>query len=227
MSDPILFKWYGPLTPTVTETNLHRPTTFIYSEQWFDQWPGQLIASGMTCDEAKLYIAENWNKIFWTDPDGNPQEGIRVIARADTFVDLCDAVEWNGGTGGTFYIRVTETSPAISIGGINSEFVCTPSPTKEVDGTWSLLIFEGFVNTDTRWLPVVEAITALDIDKWFCNSSNCCGGGNTINGGGQFLIPAVNLPEPVAQEATTPILGSALYLANHTFQFVRNFGRVK
>ena len=227
MADLSIFKTYAPATPERYTTNDHRPRTDVFSEQWLDAWAIQLIAGGMDCDEARAFIQANWATYEVSNEAGDTYFIQRVIAKRDSVIDLCNAVDWNGGSGGIFITRDLELENPNTIGGQNLPAVCTPNPTIAVDGTWGRLTFEGFVGSDTTWFPLVEAVETINVNSWFCQVSNCCGGGNTINGGGQFLIPAVNMPEPEAQQATTPILGSALYLANHTFQFVRNFGRVK
>lgn len=193
----------------------------VYSEQWLDDLPRQLIAGGMSCQDAKIFVASNWNVI--NDGGGNLYP--RLIVKAESFVDLCAAIAWNGGTGGNFETRDIELQNPTEIGGISGPFNCTPGANIQADGTWGQLSFLGFVATATRWNPVVECIDRLDIDKWFCCRTECCG--STIPGGsGGFLIPAPTLIPPVDEKASIPILNNPLYLANHTWAFRNNFGRL-
>lgn len=71
----------------------------------------------------------------------------------------------------------------------------------------------GFTDTEAQWCCISEGF-------------GCCAtpGGNFAP---RFLIPTPLTPQPGEEKVTTPLLYTPLYLANHTFQFVSNFGRVK
>lgn len=70
-----------------------------------------------------------------------------------------------------------------------------------------------------------------DLDAQFCclaSGQGCveCGGAvGSVNP--HFLIPPPADPEPVEEKSTAPTLEQFIKLSNHTFQFTRNFGRVK
>lgn len=193
----------------------------VYSEQWLDALPARLIAGGMSCQDAKIFINTNWNNIS----DGGGNFYPRLIVKAETFVGLCSAIAWNGGSGGLFYAYDVNEQNPIELGGINEPLVCTPGANIQFDGSIGRLEFRGFVGTSTRWNPVVECIDQLDIDRWFCCRTECCG--STIPGGsGGFLIPKPTLIPPVDEKASIPILNNPLYLANHTWAFRNNFGRI-
>lgn len=197
------------------------PFAVVYSEQWLDDLPRQLIDGGMSCQDAKIFIASNWNIIDGGDGNFYP----RLIVKAQSFVDICSAFSWNTGSGGTWTLRDLLLQNPNEIGGSNSQFICTPTAPVQADGSWGNLIFNGFVASTSRWNPVVECIDQLDIDRWFCCRTECCG--STIPGGsGGFLIPAPTLIAPVDEKASIPILNNPLYLANHTWAFRNNFGRI-
>jgi len=218
------FKTYVTATPENHRANDHRIYAFVYSEQWLDNWPTLLIAGGMTCDEAKAYIAANWQTFPFFDEDlGEEIQVPRIIAKAESFFDLCAAINF-GSNGGVFNTRDLSLGPLTEIGSSLTEFVCTPSPTYQADGTWGLLEFEGFVSGTTTWTPSVEAIATLDIDGWFPCVSECGGGGINPSLAPHFVFPRPTTPPPVGERATTPFLESPIVLSNHTYQFQNNFG---
>jgi hypothetical protein len=74
---------------------------------------------------------------------------------------------------------------------------------------------------------IVTGITD-DAALWCCLTAgySCCGGGGGTDRMG-FLIPRPATPTPGQESSSVPVLGKLLYFANHTFQFVNNFGRTK
>lgn len=230
-----LFKTYGPGQPK----QFNAPTAFrvwwqVYSEQWLDSLPAALIASGMTCQEARDYISANLANIL-----------SRTIVKAGTVIPgFPDAIVFGyNGTGsppdyGNWQKR---TDPVIDLtidyaanidaGALDSRATVT------VDGTWVIfaaVVFASYPSTNpgsipfdySAWLPTVEVVTSIDVNKWFCENSNCCGSGIPIGGGSQFLIPGPDMPDPVQQNSTVPLIKTPVYLANHTWSFRNNFGRL-
>ena len=220
------YKTYADKTPENHRANDHRIYAFVYSEQWFDNWPTLLMEGGMSCAEAKAFIIENWQTFTFFDEEiGADVQVPRIIAKAGEYFGLCSAINF-GTNGGLFNTRDLSLGPLTQIGSSTTEFVCTPSPNYQADGTWGLLEFEGFVSGTTTWTPLVTAIDTVDIDAWFCCRTSCCGGGSGSLAPG-FLIPRPAAPTPVEQKVSTPILHNPLYLSNHTYQFQNNFGVIK
>ncbi|HKY45604.1 MAG TPA: hypothetical protein VJM50_21120, partial [Pyrinomonadaceae bacterium] len=168
------FKTYGTGTPVMWTSPDHRPRSMVFSEQWFDNWPAQLMDGGMTCQQAFAYIEDNWQFVpGLVNEDGSPAIISRLIVKADSVVALCSALAYNGGTGGTFVTRDLDLINPVTIGGQNTPETCTPSPTTTADG-WGNLVFDGFVGTASTWLPLVEIIETVDLIGWYnCIAPTC------------------------------------------------------
>jgi len=221
------FKTYSSQVPLNVRSNDHKLYARLFSEQWFDDWPRQLLDGGMTCEEAREYIRANWQTLLVFDESvGADVEIPRVIVKAGTEFALCTAINYGSG-GGIFETLDLELHNLTEIGSSTGPGDCTPSSTYIADGTWGFLIFGGFVGDTTTWTPTVEAINVVDIDAWFCCRTTCCGGPIPIGGAPGFLIPRPANPTPVEEKVSTPILHNPLYLSNHTYQFQNNFGVIK
>ncbi len=218
-----IFKTYTTGVPTAVLSNDNRNFFIVYSEQWFDDWPRQLMDGGMTCQEARDYISAHWQ----TTGDGTPFNPVtpRLIVKANSTMAACAAFNLNDSTGGNFYAQDIELGAPVEVGG-SSGGACTPSANYPVDGSWGSFFFESFVSSDSTWLPTVDIIGTVDINKWFCCRTDCCGSGLPPGGAPQFLIPGPDMPSPVEEKSSVPILNNPLYLANHTWAFKNNFGRL-
>lgn len=222
-----LFKQYGIGTPVGVLSNDGRTYFFVYSEQWFDAWPQYLINNGMTCQQARDYISANWKTISF-DFGAGIITIPRLIVKQGSTMPACAGLIQNGGTGGLFQTQVDPgVSPIIEVGGVSYPGACTPDPNYPVDGTWGLFRFQSFVGVPaTQWVPSIEVISAVDINKWFCNDTSCCGSALPIGGGSSFLIPGAPMAAPVQEKSTIPLIKTPVYLTNHTWAFRNNFGRL-
>lgn len=236
MTDFSLFKTYDLGKPV----QFNRPSDFVvemqvWSEQWLDGLPQRLIDSGMTCQQARDYITANYAQILgrcfvkrdfvmdgfsaFVNPvlgAGSPPDYGNVFNRVAVPDDITPGADYSATT-------FVEGFPVMN---------GTP-----VDGTWNLLsvkTFAAFPSTNPgtlptaygAWLPDVLRITSIDINKWFCNVTQCCSAGIPANGAASFLIPQLEMPAPVEEKSSVPLIKSAVYLSNHSFQFIRNFGRL-
>lgn len=222
-----IFKTYNTGIPEGRRSNDHKIHAYVNSEQWFDDWPRQLMAGGMTCQEARDYISANWQQIeVFDEVLGELVMIPRIIAQADSFLSLCGALNYNAGSGGTWVQFDLELLNPVTIGGQNEPGVCTPSISTPVDGTWGLIRYDSFVGSTSTWLPDVFKINTVDVNKWFCCRTECCGTGIPIGGGSAFLIPGADMPSPVQENSSTPLIKTPVYLSNHTWAFRNNFGRL-
>lgn len=234
MTDFSLFKQYGPGIPAQLDVPISfRVNWQIYSEQWLDNLPAQLMAEGMTCQEARDYLSAHYDILI-----------NRIIVKRDTVIPCFpDGIDFTyNGTGsppdyGNWRSRVGIPTDLDTIY-LAQDFVAglPDLSSVTVDGTWDIFngqVFAAYPSTNpgsipfnySAWLPPMERITAIDINKWFCNVTQCCGSG-TFGGASQFLIPAPDMPSPVEEKSSIPILNNPLYLANHTWAFRNNFGRI-
>jgi len=72
---------------------------------------------------------------------------------------------------------------------------------------------------------VVSGIINPD-DLFCCVTEGQCCDAPPVGSATGFLIPRPENPAPVEENISTPLLNTALYLSNHTYQFTANYGRV-
>ncbi|HKY45376.1 MAG TPA: hypothetical protein VJM50_19950, partial [Pyrinomonadaceae bacterium] len=85
-----------------------------------------------------------------------------------------------------------------------------------------------FVGTASTWLPLVEIIETVDLIGWYnCIAPTCSIVPIGPTEAPHFLIPRSDTPDPVEEKASVPMLNALIKLSNHTYQFIRNFGRVQ
>jgi len=236
MTDFSLFKTYGPGQPI----QFDRPSDFtvelqVWSEQWLDGLPLRLIAGGMTCQQARDYITANIATILG-----------RCIVRRDTVIDGFSAfVNPVDGAGsppdyGNAYTRFPANDNLVPPADYSATTFFAGFPdliNVTVNGDWdifSVKTFAAYASTNPgtpphdygAWLPTVERIIEIDINRWFCNVTQCCGVPIPVGGASSFLMPKADMPSPVEENSSTPLIKTPVYLANHTWAFKNNFGRL-
>lgn len=235
MTDFSLFKTYGAGIPAQVNVPISfRVNWQVYSEQWLDNLPNQLMAGGMTCPQARDYLLAHYDTLI-----------NRIIVKRDTVLEgYPGAINFAyNGTGsppdyGSWYMRTADVTD-LDVEYVANVFVDALSAVANipVDGSWNIFdakVFASYPSTNpgsipfdySAWLPTMQRITSIDVEQWFCNVTSCCGVPSNPSTASHFLIPASSTPNPVEEKASVPILRNAVYLSNHTFQFVRNFGRL-
>jgi len=235
MTDFSLFKTYGAGQPL----QFNSPSDFyvgwqIYSEQWLDSLPQRLIDDGMTCQQARDYLTAHYDELM-----------SRVIIKRDTVMaGFPSGIDFGfNGTGsppdyGNWYIRETVPND-LDVVFVPTEFLAglPDLATITIDGAWDTLAartFASYPSTNpgsipfnySAWIATGQRVTSIDINKWFCNVTSCCGTGFPVGGGSQFLIPGPDMKEPVQENSSIPLIKTPVYLANHTWAFKNNFGRL-
>jgi len=89
----------------------------------------------------------------------------------------------------------------------------SPAYPDDIGFTLNYNTLSGFTDTEEMWCCVSEGY-------------GCCASPSAFFGG-RFLIPPPTNPQPGEEGITTPLLYTPIYLSNHTFQFINNYGRVK
>lgn len=238
--------WLGPGT-----------TFPIYSEQWFDSIPARLIAGGMTPEQALAYCESNvpilLNKNVvaraGTFVPTCPATGSRIAPTPNLDNGFWYVLPFNYLPDARTYVRediffVTEVGRKNSqAGGPGGNGVCFMWPAAApyeitpgecpVNGSWDYFAFESSSADQGNipglpfryyWLPEVEALLQItNIANWF---NGVVDNEPPPSPPSKFLIPPENLT-PVQSNIVTPELSKMIRVSNHTYQFEKNFGRIK
>lgn len=196
----------------------------IYASSYFNGLPNEYLGFGLTCEQAydaiipalpSLLPSVVANGTIITRPveaDFNIPIGGQISLRVDgVFAGGFDRSEEG------FEDNTTFDWPGVA--GVN--FMQTLQFTAENTG--------GDVNSEMTY-AINSLSEPFDEEEWWCcNATGCVPGGcgATAFYGGRFLIPPPATPAPGEENSTTPILFTPLYLANYTYQFIKNYGRVK
>lgn len=216
----------APILPYHENTLYFNGTVYAgMSETFFNNYPNLLINTyGFTCEAAHDYLLAN----------------IGVLAAQV----IQDGYVFNNMTSGE--IDLVGTASNLLFG--------TVDPGPDAYGGWEKSISDGFIDNTTfgwpmvinspvrvfnievtgdlggssatinRTVPILD-IGSFDFEEWWCYYSGCCAAPTFF--GGRFLIPPPASPAPGEENVTTPLLYTPIYLSNHTFQFIRDFGRNK
>jgi len=196
----------------------------INVESYFNGLPNEYLGFGLTCEQAYDAIIPSLPTVVPT-----------VVANGTVIAAPVEA-DFDMPVGGSIILRVDGAfagSYARSEGGFED---ATTFPWPGVAGVnfFQNLQFQvtdagGGVNSEMNY-TINSLSEPFDEDEWWCcNATGCVPGGcgAAVFFGGRFLIPSPGIPAPGEENISTPLLRTPLYLSNHTYQFTKNFGRIK
>lgn len=199
-------------------------STAFGSETYMNNFPAILNGAGFTCENSRAYLLANSGSLFagivkdgsaFQKPSESNVELTGEFAGGQLYIDNNIYGSFGMGPDG-FFDEITWPGPWPIIMGVDAQSVQVQIGSSPDNATLTILN-----------CPAV--MQSFDFNLWFCCAAapfGCTEGcGASIPMGGRFLIPPPANPGP-GENVSTPILGTPLYLSNHTFQFTANYGRV-
>jgi len=198
----------------------------LLSESLFNSYPSILLSSGFDCQGAHDYILANLASIINSVvPDGY---ALAAVACADLINPYPATIGWKVETDLIAYgvnykdddeCAINDTAPWPMVFGPGGNV-----------GSVTFRFNQQNAGPGMPDVGISRIVNRVDVanfnyELWWCAHSGCCAPVETFYGG-RFLIPPPASPLPGEEGVTTPLLFTPIYLSNHTFQFVANYGRI-